>query len=190
MATDLRKKYTVVTDMRRKSTVVTEINTSLLADSEIKKYKEEDVQEIFMSELNMDTLCFKIAQHFCNLMKAVSATTLLITRNGEQLHFSGAAVNVKMESEQNNSFQQTLNFSHGIIKWFTNIVNERKLVYFKKEEVKGKISSIPFLDQDFEQLCFLPLEDADNDVKALELILIGSHSINSIDCSSKLLGIS
>ena len=57
-------------------------------------------------------------------------------------------------------------------------------MYFKKEEVKRKISSIPFLDQDFEQLCFLPLEDADNNVQALELILIGSHSYNKTEKSS------
>ena len=56
------------------------------------------------------------------------------------------------DSEQNNSFQQTSNFSHEIIDWFTDIVNERKCVYFKKEEVKSKISSLPLLDQDFSHL--------------------------------------
>ena len=188
--TDLRRKSTVINNLRRKSTVITEINTNLPVDVEIKKYKKKDAQETFMSELNMDALCFKIAKHFCNLMQGVSATTLLVTRNGEQLYFSGAAVNVKIKSEQNNSFQQALNFSPKLINWLTDIVNGRKCVYFKRDEVKRKISSIPFLDQDFEQLCFLPLEDADNVVQALVLTLIGSHSYNKKGKSSNLLGIS
>jgi hypothetical protein len=185
---DFRKKSTVITDIRRRSTVITEINKNPPDDVELKTYKEKDAQEIFISELNMEALCFKIAKHFCNVMKAVSATTLLVTRNGEQLYFSGAAVNVKMESEQNNSFQQTLNLSPKIIDWFSDIVNGGKCVYFKKEEVKRKISSIAFLDQDFDQLCFL--EDANDVVQALELILVGSHSYNATEKSINWLEIS
>ena len=151
-------------DSRRKSTVITDVSKKQPVDD-----TPTDFKETFVSELNTSKLCFNISKY-----KAVSTTTLLVIRNGEQINFSGAAVNVKMDCEYKNSFQQNLSFSPKLCNWLTDIVNDRKLVHFNRAEVTRK--SIPFLDYKYDHLCLLPLKDADGVVQAVALICLGPHS--------------
>jgi len=139
-----------------------------------------DIHENLVSDMNQASLCFKIAKNISLFSKSVSTTILQVKRIGQKIYLLGSAVNININSVEEEFEQSKLHFNPELFNCLIQIVHESKPLSFKKKEVDARFGSISFVTTDYEEIAFLPLQDFDGRVQGMAVLGLGPFSVKSV----------
>ena len=139
-----------------------------------------DVHDNLTSDLNQSSLCFKIAKNFSIFSGGLSTTVLQVKGVGAKTYFTGSALNVGKQS-LNDSSGALLVLTKDIRSYLLETVMRKQSKVVSREELEGKFGTISFLDEKYQSVGMIVLQDVDGNVHGLALISLADTNHNLLD---------
>jgi len=129
------------------------------------------------SDMDLGSLCFKIAKNLCTISKSTSTSVLQVKKSGANHYLSGSAVGVDSQSVDDGNFERPgLNLSTEFSNCLINIIETGEPVSLTKEEMEHKFGTnmcaliIP-KSHDYSKITLLPLSDSEHSVQGIVILI-------------------